>query len=88
MIVALDSSVGFQDFTLAVHHKPRWTKLSIFDQIAMCDDIVREISTALVSTFGWTLKDVRAILRGYLAIAKQVSMREPSPEYVAIGKMT
>jgi hypothetical protein len=61
---------GFQDFTLAVHNKPRWIKPFIFDQIATCDDIVREISTALVAKFGWTLKDVRAILRGHLAVAK------------------
>ena len=51
----------------------------LFDRIAICEEIVTEVSTILTTKFGWRQPDVTSALESYLSEAKSVVLQGNFP---------
>ena len=75
MTVVLDSGIWISGLQFGGMPLAALDQAFIYDQIAICDEIRSEVSTILVSKFGWSERDVRSALQGYLTEAKLVPIK-------------
>lgn len=75
MIVVLDSGIWISGFHFGGIPLAALDQAFIYDHIAICEEIITEVSTIMVSKFGWTERHVHSALRSYLAGAKHVTMK-------------
>jgi uncharacterized protein len=73
--VVLDSGIWISGFEFGGVPLAALDQAFLFDRIAICDDIVTEVSRILVSKFGWAEKDVRGVLLRYLTEAKHIVLK-------------
>jgi len=75
VIVVLDSGIWISGFHFGGIPLAALDQAFIYDHIAICEEIITEVSTIMVSKFGWTERHVHSALRSYLAGAKHVTMK-------------
>ena len=75
MTVVLDSGIWISGLHFGGTPLLAMDKAFVFDQIAICHEIVHEVSAVLVTKFGWKQNDVRSIFKSYLSDTAFVALR-------------
>jgi putative PIN family toxin of toxin-antitoxin system len=75
MTVVLDSGIWISGFHFGGTPLLAIDKAFLFDRIAICQEIVDEVSAILVAKLGWRQTDVRSIVGSYLSDATFVALR-------------
>ena len=75
MIVVLDSGVWISAFHFGGIPLSAVNHAFLHDEIAVCAEIIGEVTTVLTSKFGWNQKDVRSILDGYLNASIDINVQ-------------
>jgi putative PIN family toxin of toxin-antitoxin system len=73
--VVLDSGIWISGFQFEGTPLAALDQAFIYDQIAICDEIITEVSVILASKFGWSESDFRSAFQGYLAEAKRIPIK-------------
>lgn len=75
MTVVLDSGIWISGFQFGGMPLAALDQAFIHDRIAICDEIISEISRILFDKFGWANRDIRGVLLKYLMEARHVPLR-------------
>ncbi len=75
MTVVLDSGVWISGLHFGGTPLLAIDQAFLLDQVAICQEIVDEVSTILVTKFGWRQADVSSILESYLSDATFAKLR-------------
>lgn len=75
MIVVLDSGIWISALHFGGTPLAALDRAFVYDQIAVCDPILLEISKILASKFGWDERDIQAACRSYLTGAVKITVR-------------
>jgi len=79
MTIVLDSGIWISGFHFGGTPLLALDQAFLLDRIAICEEIVTEVSTILMTKFGWRQPDVTSALESYLSEAKSVVLQGNFP---------